>query len=108
MAAFAYAKSLPRSYTVAGTIAIEGQSFAIPELQGAVRPENMADPMLLVRTEVQALMSRQLIQSVIDKLGLHQLPEFNPALRPPGLYQKVRGLRARDFACACRSAGCGQ
>ena len=91
-AAYAYARSLPPGFNAYASIAIEGQTFAVPELQGAVRTDNLPDPMPLVRTEVQALMSRQLVQAVIDKLGLDRLPEFNPALRPPSLYGEAKAF----------------
>ena len=99
-AAYLYAKSLPPSYTASASIAIEGQSYSIPELQGAVRTENMTDPMPLVRTELQALMSRQLIQSVIGQLGLDRMAEFNPALRPPTWINDLKSLVQRELPIA--------
>ena len=83
--AFGFAKTRVAHYSAFGTIAIEGQSFAIPELEGAIRSENKQDPMPLIRTEVQALTSRQLVQSVIAKLRVDSRPEFNASLRPVSL-----------------------
>ncbi len=82
-AAYVFAKSSPSRYTASASIAIEGQTFAIPELQGAVSNDSVTDPMPLIRTEVQAIVSRNIVQSVVAKLQLDRLPEFNPALRPP-------------------------
>jgi uncharacterized protein involved in exopolysaccharide biosynthesis/Mrp family chromosome partitioning ATPase len=90
LAGYAFAKVQPQYYTAFGTIALEGQTFASPELQGAIRNESLPDPMPLVRTEEQALASRQLVRSVIAKLGIENLPEFNPSLRPPTIIQEVR------------------
>ena len=58
------------------------ERFAIPALQGALSGEGMADPMPLVRSEVQILTSRTLLQEVADELHLIDNPEFNAALRP--------------------------
>lgn len=97
VAAFSFAILSPSRYTAASTIAIDEQTFAIPELEGAVQRQARQDPMPLVRTEVQALMSRQLVQSVIDKLGIIHMPEFNPALRPPTLLHQLQLLIQRTF-----------
>ncbi len=85
----AFAMTLPRIYTAASSFTVEGDRFAIPELQGALRAENSPDPMPWVRTEVQALTSRAQIQTVITRLRLDQDPEFNDALRSPGAVQSV-------------------
>ena len=89
---YGFAKMQTPRYSAFGTIALEGQSFAIPELQGAIRKDNMPDPMPTVRTEEQVLTSRQLIRSVIGELGINSLPEWNPALRPPSLAEKVKDV----------------
>ncbi len=86
----AYALSLPKTFTASGSIAVEGAGFAIPELQGALRNDNSPDPMPFVRTEVQALTSRELLEQVIGELHLDQDPEFNPALRPETLFEHIR------------------
>lgn len=91
-AAFGLAKLSPQRYTAAATIAIDEQTFAIPELEGALQSQARQDPMPQVRTEVQALTSRQLLQSVIDELGLARLSEFNPDLRPPTPLRRLRQL----------------
>jgi succinoglycan biosynthesis transport protein ExoP len=85
-----YARSVPKTYTASAAIAIEGDRFAIPELQGALRNDNSPDPMPFVRTEVQALTARSLVEGVIGKLGLDHDPEFNPALRPPSVMDRSK------------------
>ncbi len=93
--AYVYAHALPKSYTAAAAVAVEGDRMAIPELQGALRAENEPDPMPVVHTEVQALSARQLVQGVTRQLQLDRDPEFNGALRPPTaldrLKDKIRG-----------------
>ena len=88
--AAAFAFSMPKLYTATTAIAVEGDRFAIPELQGALRSENSPDPMPWVRTEVQALSSRDLLLGVINKLQLQKNPEFNASLRPPTVIQTVK------------------
>lgn len=78
-----YARMLPPHFTATSLIAVEGDRFAIPELQGALRGEDTADPMPVVRTEVQALTSPDLMREVVERLHLADLPEFNAALRAP-------------------------
>ncbi len=97
-AAYGYAHTLPKTYTANSTIAVEGDRFAIPELQGALRADNAADPMPVVRTEVQALTSRALVTDVATRLHLEASPEFNPALRPPSLSQQVKDFVGNLFA----------
>ena len=86
--AVALSTLLPKLYTASSKITIAGESFAIPELQGALRSDT-SDPMLLARTELQALSSRQLLRKVAGELSLAELPEFNAALRRPGLASVV-------------------
>lgn len=88
--AYGYARTAPKVYTANATITVEGDRFAIPELQGALRNDAAGDPMPWVRTEVQALTSRALVSQVAARLHLEDDPEFNPALRPPTLMQQVR------------------
>jgi succinoglycan biosynthesis transport protein ExoP len=85
-----YAHSLPRTYTAYASLAIEGQQIAIPQLQGALRSDDLPDPMPIVRTEMQALTSQALLQDVVDKLGIAKNPEFNPALRQPTLPDRIK------------------
>ncbi len=86
--AVALSTLLPRLYTASSKITIAGESFAIPELQGVLRSDK-SDPMLFARTELQALSSRQLLRQVAGELSLARLPEFNAALRRPGLASVV-------------------
>ncbi len=88
--AYALARTMPKRYTASSLIAVEGDRFAIPELQGALRADSASDPMPFVRTEMQALASRDLMQAVVDRLHLVDNPEFNSDLRMPTLMQKMK------------------
>lgn len=90
--ALAYARTLPKTFTASTAFVVEGERFAIPELQGALRADNSPDPMPWVRTEVQALTSRALVAQVAYRQGLDKLPEFNPALRPPTVMHQLKDL----------------
>lgn len=101
---FFYATTVPKTYTASSAITVEGEGFAIPVLQGALRTENSPDPMPWVRTEVQALTSRDLVSVVIAKMGLDHIPEFNPALRPPTLMDTVKD-KIKDFLPQAHTTG---
>ena len=83
VAGYAYTvTSVPKQFTTAGTLSIDMERFAVPALQGALSGDGLADPMPQVRSEVQILTSRSLLQEVADELHLIDDPEFNAALRP--------------------------
>lgn len=90
-AAYGVATMLPKSYTASASLAVEGATFSIPELQGALRGANNPDPMPLVRTEQQALTSRTMVLQAVNQVGLDRYPEFNPTLRPPNLLDRLKG-----------------
>jgi len=82
-AGYAYTvTSVPKQFTTAGTLSIDMERFAVPALQGALSGDGLADPMPQVRSEVQILTSRSLLQEVADELHLINDPEFNATLRP--------------------------
>lgn len=92
LGAFIYAHALPKTYTANGLMTVEGEQFAIPELQGALRGGDGPDPMPFVHTEVQALTSRAMISLVSGQMHLQDNPEFNADLRPPPLMKRVKGV----------------
>ena len=87
-AAFLGARQLPARYTAEAILVVEMDRL-MPELQGAVSKDSAQDPLPRVRTEVQVLRSPALMQTIIRERGLDQLPEFNPALRPPGVADRL-------------------
>jgi len=91
IAAYAYTvAAVPKQYTTSGTLSIDMERFAVPALQGALSGDSMPDPMPLVRSEVQILMSRSLLQKVADELNLIDNPEFNSTLRPPPFMETLK------------------
>ncbi len=95
-AGYAYTvTSVPKQFTTAGTLSIDMERFTVPVLQGALSGEGLSDPMPQVRSEVQILTSRSLLQKVADDLHLIDNPEFNAALRPlPWGEQAKRSISA--------------
>jgi len=90
-AGYAYTvAAVPKQYTTSGILSIDMERFAIPALQGALSGDASPDPMPLVRSEVQILMSRSLIQEVADELNLVADPEFNSTLRPLPFQEKLK------------------
>jgi hypothetical protein len=61
-AAFGFSKTRPHLYTANAAIAIESQSFGVPELAGAIHNDDPAEPMPIVLTEMQAITSREVVQ----------------------------------------------
>ncbi len=92
-----YAHSVPKIYTASTSVALEGDRFAIPELQGSLRGDNTPDPMPFVKTEMQAITSRGFVQQVSGEVGLTKNPEFNPALQPPSLLGRAQAWIAGLF-----------
>ncbi len=97
IAALAFSTTLPKLYTASGAITVAGQNFAIPELQGALRGSSDTDSMIQVRTELQALESRQLVEQVSRDLQLARLKEFNPTLVAPGFVATKLAALSRDI-----------
>ncbi len=90
-AGYAYTvTSVPKQFTTAGTLSIDMERFAVPALQGALSGDGLADPMPQVRSEVQILTSRSLLQEVADELHLIDDPEFNSTLRPMPWGEKMK------------------
>lgn len=81
---------MSKRYTTSGIVSVQTQSFAIPELEGAIKRESLPDPMPVVRSEVQVLQSPALIRDVVTDLNLKSDPEFNGALRPPGVIDRAK------------------
>ena len=95
---YEYAKLTPDTYVASGILAVQGQRFAIPELQGAISADQSADPLPEVATEVQVLTSPRLLQQVVDILHLDRDPEFDPRAQPPGLLGTAIGSAATWLA----------
>lgn len=77
---FTIGKLRTPAYTAEGLMVIETSRLNIPELQ-TIQSERAADPWG-GRSQAQVLTSRAVIEAVVRKLQLDQLPEFNPNLQP--------------------------
>ncbi len=105
--AFITTDQMPKRYTAEGLVAVDTQRFMVPELQGLVGVDAMTDTAPQVRSEAIMLRSPSLLRSVVDTLNLVDDPEFNSALRQPGLFDKVRStligaLRGEYFSASIR------
>lgn len=76
-AAVGFASTLPRTYYAEGSVLVQPSHNSLTD---ANQNQNMqpADLTSAVDTEVEMLKSRTLSETVIEKLGLLQDPEFNP------------------------------
>ncbi|MEA2757125.1 MAG: polysaccharide biosynthesis transport protein [Aliidongia sp.] len=72
------ARQLTPKYTADGAVVIANRKLSIPELETLVTPTGDS---ALVRSEMATMNSRNVFQTVSNKLHLDQLPEFNPRLR---------------------------
>lgn len=74
-------KQMTPTYTAEGAIVVASEKFTIPEVESAwTMPTG---DLAIVRSEMSALTSRDLLNQVATKLGLDQKPEFNKLLEPP-------------------------
>ena len=90
IAGYALSRTQPNNYTASSILAVAGDRLAIPELAGALRSDSSPDPLPIVRTEMQALTSRDLLLTVVKSLHLSDDPEFNSDLRPPTLVAQIK------------------
>jgi succinoglycan biosynthesis transport protein ExoP len=87
---FLMSMSATPKYTATASIILDPRKEQVTNvtqvLSGLPAESNVVD------TEVEVLRSRQLANRVVAKLKLDQDPEFNAALRPPGLKRRVLGM----------------
>ncbi len=83
MAAIAVLTAITPLYTAQTDLIIENREQKIAELK-AVLGDVMPDKEGLL-SEIEVIRSRAIAETVIDRLGLDRDPEFNVALRPPGI-----------------------
>jgi capsular exopolysaccharide synthesis family protein len=82
--------SLTPKYSAISYIMIEPGQTKIVDAIEAVMAGSTADAQA-VEGETRVLQSRNLAERVVDKLQLERDPEFNGALRPPGLLARYLG-----------------
>lgn len=86
--ALLYLQQATPRYTAAADILIDAPDTSDTLLERSASPRaRLTDS--VVQTEAEVLSSTSLARRVVDKLGLDRDPEFNPALRAPGLVQRI-------------------
>ena len=78
-AAFGATQFMRVQYSAEGALALDRASFAIPEVQ-AIRSDRTFDP-ATPRTELRALVSPQVLGTVVDRMNLASDPDFVPSLK---------------------------
>lgn len=84
------------SYVAEAQLSIKPRSGEVSRFDTPERPQ-LADP-ISIESEVQILTSGALVPALIRKLNLHQLPEFNPALRNGGVlsqFMQIFGITSK-------------
>ncbi len=108
VAGFAILKSLTPTYTSTAIIVLAARQDGVVDMQQPYMNASPSDP--VVRSEVDALKSRSLIDRLVDRANLLQDPEFNLYKRPfqpnrvlclpapllPGFLQVSMGCRQRS------------
>jgi capsular exopolysaccharide synthesis family protein len=79
---------VPR-YTAEATVMLDTRRNQVVDIQNVL--SGLQGDAIVIRSEVEILLSPALARKVSDKLELYNLPEFNPALAaPPGPLDHVR------------------
>lgn len=92
LCALAVALVLPTTWTGSVTVMLDQRKNNVTDLS-AVLSQLPTDP-ATIQNQLQIIQSRDLAGQVVDRLHLDQDPEFNPALKGPGLGQLVAGMAA--------------
>jgi succinoglycan biosynthesis transport protein ExoP len=88
--AFLITQAMPKQYRSTAQILIENQNtpFTLPATNPQSLPQQQADELSVV-SQIQIIGSRDLAETVINKLELYKNPEFNKALSSPGLLSSL-------------------
>ncbi|MEM8732472.1 MAG: GumC family protein, partial [Pseudomonadota bacterium] len=78
-------------YTSTTTIALENRNSQVVDFESVV--SGLSADQASVNTEVEVLRARILVGKVVDQLQLVEDPEFNPRLRPTGIWPPTGMLR---------------
>jgi polysaccharide biosynthesis transport protein len=103
----AFARQITPTYTADGSMVLETQQLTVPNVRTFDNPFQAVpgDPGSVVRTQLLVLRSRMLNEQIVRELGLEQLAEFNPALRPPGMTARLRTMLPQGLVRTLDSAG---
>jgi len=88
VAGMAILPTLPDRYSATAEVLIDRRTIAVTDVESVLSglPADSAS----VDTEVQSIRSPDLVRHVIQRLKLDRNPEFNAALNPPGMLQKIK------------------
>lgn len=81
---------IPR-YSATTELLIEGNKTKIVDIESVIAGESTNDAAMIGIVEV--IKSRELAKTVIDSLQLDTIPEFNSALKEPGLFSKFNPVK---------------
>ena len=84
---------LTPEYTGTAQVLVGIQQVKIGKVEDLV--SELKGPDEMIATEIGIIRSRSIAEKVVNKLGLENNPEFNPALRPPSLIARL--LAAQHF-----------
>ncbi len=94
LCAFLTLRQITPLYTATGSLIYEPSEFTLRELQSILRSDPTTEAMMASQAEL--LHSLHIAESVARRGNLFSNPEFNTALRPPGLLHRVL-LGVRDL-----------
>ncbi len=95
MAVYAAHRITPR-YTAQADIMISPRQQQVVDLKAVLA--GLGGDSEVVESEIQILRSRELARTVVQKLDLDKLPEFNPSLAAPGLSAKLSRFASAQTA----------
>ena len=100
LAAVAISRMTPR-YTATGSLIYEPSEYKVRELQSILRSDPTTEAVMASQAEI--LQSLKVAARVADRGNLYGNPEFNPALRPPPAFARMRSPGCADlFGLATR------
>ncbi|WGM31822.1 polysaccharide biosynthesis tyrosine autokinase [Brevundimonas sp. NIBR11] len=85
-------------YTATASVMIDNRTEQVVDTQAVL--SGLPADAATVDTEVEVLRSRRLAERVVETLNLDQDPEFNGALRPPGMVQQATNALKELFSAA--------
>ncbi len=93
--AFYGVRTITPRYTASADLIVSPREEQVVDLKAVLSGLSGASD--VIESETQVLRSREIARSVVQKLKLDQMPEFNPALREPGLRQRLTDAAAAGF-----------
>jgi uncharacterized protein involved in exopolysaccharide biosynthesis len=82
----ALSRITPR-YTATGAVIYEPSAYALQELQSILRVDPTTDAIMASQAEI--VRGLHTAERIADRLQLQDLPEFNPAMRPPSTLSRL-------------------